>query len=233
MNTVYWVRHGENRANLTKEFSHRLIDYPLTAKGRLQAEQTGAYFRSLPVRAVYSSPLLRAVETARAISGPLGLPVQVVEEFREINVGDLEKRPVSLEAWAENERIFRAWMAGSLEESFPGGENYLHLLERMRRGYTRVLTEAPAQHLVIVGHGGNFISTLRAFCPDVDLFSLLTTESHNCSITRLEMQIAGQVITGRLLDWAISSHLTGDAADLVSGFIRPGEDLPAGEPFRD
>jgi probable phosphoglycerate mutase len=33
MNTIYLVRHGENPANLTKEFSCRHVDYPLTEKG--------------------------------------------------------------------------------------------------------------------------------------------------------------------------------------------------------
>jgi broad specificity phosphatase PhoE len=38
MTRVYLVRHGENKANITKEFSSRKVDYPLTPKGRLQAE---------------------------------------------------------------------------------------------------------------------------------------------------------------------------------------------------
>ena len=36
MNTLYLIRHGENLANITKEFSHRLVDYSLTPKGRKQ-----------------------------------------------------------------------------------------------------------------------------------------------------------------------------------------------------
>ena len=40
MNHLYLVRHGENVANLTKEFSCCKVDYSLTAKGVLQAQQT-------------------------------------------------------------------------------------------------------------------------------------------------------------------------------------------------
>jgi probable phosphoglycerate mutase len=228
MNTIYWVRHGENKANLTKELSHRLVDYPLTAKGRMQAAQTAAWFSSLPVKAVYTSPLLRAVETAQAIAGMLGLPVRIEENFREINVGDLEKNPGSRESWAENERIFRSWVGGSLETSFPGGENFLQLLERTRRGYLRVLSEFPGQTVVIVAHGGNFITSLRAFCPDVELAWLLANESHNCSITRLEMEAIGEIVSGRLLEWGFAGHLSGEAANLVSGIFREEEPLPPG-----
>jgi probable phosphoglycerate mutase len=231
--TIYWVRHGENRANLTKEFSHRLVDYPLTAKGRLQALQTGVYFSSMPIAAIYASPLRRAVETAEAIASPHGLVVQVVEDFREVNVGDLEKGPITVEAWAENERIFRAWLDGNLQAAFPGGENYLQLLKRMRRGYRHVLRESAGQQVVIVAHGGNFISTLRNFCPDVDLGWLLSQESHNCSISRLEMDIQKGRIQGRLVEWAYAGHLTGEAADLVSGILREGEALPSIEDTTD
>ena len=60
-NTIYLVRHGENLANITKEFSHRLVDYSLTPKGIIQAEQTAAYFRDFHIDEIYSSPLKRAV----------------------------------------------------------------------------------------------------------------------------------------------------------------------------
>ena len=42
MTHLYLIRHGENLANLTKEFSYLKVDYPLTPKGRLQAEQTAS-----------------------------------------------------------------------------------------------------------------------------------------------------------------------------------------------
>ena len=46
-NTIYLVRHGENTANITKEFSYKLVDYSLTAKGVQQAEQTAEYFKAV------------------------------------------------------------------------------------------------------------------------------------------------------------------------------------------
>ncbi len=92
-NTIYLVRHAENTANLTKEFSHRLVDYSLTPKGILQAQQTAEYFTDKNIDEIYSSPLKRARETADIIAQKLHLPVGVVEQFREVNVGSLEGRP--------------------------------------------------------------------------------------------------------------------------------------------
>ena len=67
LNRLYLVRHGENMANLTKEFSYRHVDYSLTPKGVLQAQQTAAYFTDKHIHEIYTSPLKRAVETADII----------------------------------------------------------------------------------------------------------------------------------------------------------------------
>ena len=75
MTRVYLVRHGENPANLLKQFSHRLVDYSLTPKGIAQAEQTAAFFLDKRIDAIYSSPLKRARKTAEIIGAALGLPV--------------------------------------------------------------------------------------------------------------------------------------------------------------
>ncbi len=90
MNLVYLLRHGENTANLTKEFSCRKIDYSLTPRGILQAQQTAAFFQSQAIDAIYASPLKRAAETAAIIADALALPVTTIEELREIDVGPLE-----------------------------------------------------------------------------------------------------------------------------------------------
>src|SRR4029077_4428252 len=89
-NTLYLVRHGENPANITKEFSYHAVDYPLTPKGVLQAEQTAEYFSSRGVDAIYTSPLLRARQTAEILARRIAVSVYLREEMREINVGSLE-----------------------------------------------------------------------------------------------------------------------------------------------
>ncbi len=115
MNRLLLVRHGENRANLTKELSHRLIDYPLTAKGKLQAEQTAAYLSAYPVTQVFTSPLKRARETAEIITAELAVSVRVLEPFRELNVGTLEVEPPTAASWQLHDEIVWAWATGDAE----------------------------------------------------------------------------------------------------------------------
>src|SRR5579864_5128475 len=119
MNTVYFVRHGENPANLTREFSYRLVDYPLTENGVRQAQETARYLRDRGITAVYASPLKRAMQTAQIIAAPLGLPVTVVESFREVNVGALERQLPTPETWALHDAICAAWAAGNADMCFP------------------------------------------------------------------------------------------------------------------
>src|SRR5687768_6069315 len=125
MQTLFLVRHGENPANLSKEFSHRRVDYPLNQKGRQQARQTAEFLRARqPIGAIFSSPLLRAAETAALIGEPFGLEPVIIEEFREINVGELEGQPPTRELWDRHDNVLRAWISGQRETRFPDGEDH-------------------------------------------------------------------------------------------------------------
>jgi len=60
---IYLVRHGEHQ-----DAEHGLADGPLSPRGRRQAEHIADRLSGLPLDAIWHSPLLRAAETARAIS---------------------------------------------------------------------------------------------------------------------------------------------------------------------
>lgn len=214
---LYLVRHGENRANLTKEFSHRKVDYALTAKGRLQATQTAEFFRDQGIDAIYASPLRRALETAEIIGEQVGLPVTVLEAFREVNVGTLEDEPPTPASWRLHDEIMAAWQAGQHEVAFPGGENYHTLRARLQRALTTIVHAHPAQTVIVVAHGGTINTSVREFCHNVDLDLLHRTENHNCSVSEIEVWSTDDGIAARLVQWAFCEHLQGEAAQLVPG----------------
>lgn len=217
MHRLYLVRHGENRANLTKELSHREVDYSLTEKGILQARQTAEVFRTLPLEAIYSSPLKRARETAEIIGAARGLPVTVLEDLREVNVGDLEGQPVTAELWAQHNRIIEGWMDGKREVSFPGGEDYWTLRDRMLRAVAQILEAHPEGASLAIGHGGIFSFTLADVCPDASWELIRATPNHNCSITEILVNRREGRIHGQLVSLALYAHLHGAAAELVPG----------------
>ncbi|NPV77853.1 MAG: histidine phosphatase family protein [Anaerolineae bacterium] len=211
-NLLYLVRHGENVANLTKEFSFRKVDYSLTARGRLQAEQTGDLFAGKKVDAIYSSPLKRALETAEIISGKIGVPFYVDEAFREINIGALEDMPPTAATWDIHNRIIAEWFRGNHSARFPEGDDYHSLWRRFQNGLERALDGRENQHVMIVGHSGMFTMVMGDFCSLEAVEDIHSVENKNCSITTVEVERANHAYIGRLIRWADADHLHGEAA---------------------
>lgn len=225
MNRLYLVRHGENKANLTKEFSYKLVDYSLTDKGVEQAKQTATYFADKHIQEIYASPLKRAIETAEIIAAQVALPVVVMENLREVNVGALEGQPVSAENWAVYQQIFDDWFEGKLTTRFPEGEDYDTLWARMQAGLKQIVARKANKNIVVVGHGGIFTVTLKDLCPNVDPNALRQGPNHNCSITEIMTMLRGERLEAELIFWASYAHLHGTAADLVAGTPQSGEEL--------
>jgi broad specificity phosphatase PhoE len=225
VSTLYLVRHGENLANITKELSCRKVDYPLTSKGRLQAEQTRAVFNGANIDAIYASPLKRASETAQIIASGTGLQVEIMENFRELNFGDLEDLGNSSHAWEIHFQVIKDWMTGKPNTSFPGGEDYFTARQRLRQGVETILKNSVGRRIVIVGHGGLFSTGLLDLCPTTDPSILWRKEVHNCSISEIAMQKVNGQWVGELIRWADTTHLSSEAADLISG-LPPAWDAP-------
>lgn len=216
-NRLYLLRHGENPANLSKVFSNRHVDHPLTEKGVLQAEQTADYFTRQGLDAVYSSPLKRAAQTAEIIANRLDLAVIILEAFREIDVGSLEGRPATPADWALHAQIMNDWFDGKNNAAFPGGENYDDLWARMNDGLLKATAGRSGQKILVVGHGGIMTVCLKDLCPGLDVAWLRTTRWDNCAITEIELKRQGDRLEGRLVAWNQHDHLHGLAAELVPG----------------
>ncbi|HZC04138.1 MAG TPA: histidine phosphatase family protein [Ktedonobacterales bacterium] len=208
MNTVHFVRHGENPANITREFSHRVVDYPLTERGVAQAQATARHFRGKDIAAIYASPLRRAAQTADIIAASLNLPVRTVEAFREVNVGALELQAPCEETWALHDRIFADWFSGRTSSRFPDGEDHTTLAQRMRLGLLEALGDRNGEHIIIVAHGGILAATVGTFCAH----ALYDERGHmplipNCAITRLRLEARDGDVRGVVEAWAECDHL--------------------------
>jgi probable phosphoglycerate mutase len=223
-NRLYLLRHGENPANLSKEFSNRQVDHPLTEKGVLQAEQTAEYFAAHGLDAVYSSPLKRAAQTATIIASRLSLDVTIMEAFREIDVGLLEGRPATTADWTFHAQMMHAWFDGQHEAAFPQGENYDDLWARMNDGLLAVTTGRSHQKILVVGHGGIMSITLKDLCPDLDVDWLRETLWDNCAFSEIELIRQDDRLRGQLLSWNQHDHLHGEAAELVPGVPQDEDD---------
>jgi len=79
---LFVVRHGETKAN-EDGIEAGPLDYPLTKKGVKDAAFIAKALSKVKIDAVYSSPIFRAVETAKILAKPHGLKVKTLEELVE------------------------------------------------------------------------------------------------------------------------------------------------------
>jgi broad specificity phosphatase PhoE len=126
--TETWlVRHADCYQNITDA-----TDPPLSALGRDQARRLAARVRRAQPAAVYSSPLLRAIETARAISDDVHVDDRLVEMDLVVNDD------------------------GSLDLREPPAD----VVERMRTAIDEIGERHPGQRIVVVSHGAAIIAYL-------------------------------------------------------------------------
>ncbi len=144
--TFYLVRHGESEANAARRFAGQ-SDSPLTARGRRQAETVAKELAKVKFDKVVSSDLSRTRDTAEIIARAQGVPVEIVPELREIDVGDRTGQTfdevAGLPEWKDDG--FVAW---------PGGETLDQVLARTLAAIDRLAGENPGRTILVVGHGG-------------------------------------------------------------------------------
>ncbi len=162
---VLWARHGQNEANLSRQFSHRRLDLDLTAVGRKQAEQLATRLDTRLSQAtepppLFSSPLRRARQTAQVVANRLGTHLVVLDELRELDVGELDGRS-DPEAWTVYESVLTGWRIGNHDRRFPGGEDWHELRSRLSAALREIAGRTPTGIAVVVAHGAN----LRAALP--------------------------------------------------------------------
>jgi broad specificity phosphatase PhoE len=137
------VRHGQTSANAAGLLQGHM-DLPLDDDGRIQAMRTGAHIReNFPNALIVSSPLLRAVQTAQAMSGD----VEIDNRFIELDYGSWdgvamsEIDPVQWAKW-RHDSDFRP----------PGGESLVELEQRVKPALEQLRTQAQQRDVVVVSH---------------------------------------------------------------------------------
>jgi len=149
------VRHGETEGNVAKILDTRVPGLPLTERGAAQAKTFGSSLLR-PPKALFCSAALRARQTAGYIEATTGVPVEVLDNVHEVQVGELEGLHTE-EAHARFQQIYRAWHEGDLAERVPGGESgydvlarFLPIIEDLR---TKYLTDGSEGDILLVSHG--------------------------------------------------------------------------------
>ena len=143
------IRHGETMNNING-VTQGWNDSALSPAGEKQIRQVAERLARYQPTALFSSPLARAVSTARAISDVAGLEIQLLDDLREMNYGEWQGQ--SFLAIRELQAdVFRKFVDDPAYPC-PGGESHVDVRERMNKAFQQMMNGEPST-IIAVSHG--------------------------------------------------------------------------------
>src|SRR5271155_2086952 len=163
---VFLIRHGATILSAEDRFAGA-TDVPLSDEGRQQAQRLATRLAKEPIAAVYTSTMVRTIETARILAEPHGLEVQQREALREISHGhweqmtreEVEERyPEEASEWEKDPYTFAP----------SGGESGLAVTARALPALIELVRAHPGGNILVVSHKATIrllLSSLLGFDP--------------------------------------------------------------------
>jgi 2,3-bisphosphoglycerate-dependent phosphoglycerate mutase len=149
---LYLIRHGQSAGNAEGRFGGH-GPTPLSKLGLEQAEKTARTLAKEGVDVIYSSDLLRSVQTAEELAKLVNLPVRQTTAFRERNVGVLEGLTFD-ESKQRFPRDYYALVNRSVHHVITEGESYRHLLRRATTELRNILRNHQGERIAVFSHTG-------------------------------------------------------------------------------
>jgi probable phosphomutase (TIGR03848 family) len=135
MSIILFIRHGTNDF-VGKRLAGRLPDVHLNEHGRQQAQVVAQALCRLPFKAIYSSPLDRAVETAQPLADALGLPVNLQPGLLEIDFGEWQGLSIGR---LRRRKIWKTVQENPASMRFPGGESFAEAQSRLAQSVDAIV----------------------------------------------------------------------------------------------
>lgn len=174
---LYVARHGQTVWNAQNKVCG-VTDVDLTEKGIEQAEQLA---ETVPddIDMIITSPLKRAVETAKIVAAKKKVPLYKEELLIEQNYGIYEGVDRKNPQFLNNKRNFAY--------RYPGGESMMQVACRIYRFLERIKEEYPEKNILLISHGG-VCRIIRTYFTDMtnEEFFHYTLENAKCE--EYEMQ---------------------------------------------
>ena len=201
MTTFLLIRHGAHLLG-GETIAGRMPGVRLSPLGEAQAAGLVGRVGGAPIRAVYSSPVERCVQTARPLAAHLGVDVAVAEGLTEIDFGAWTGRTLEelrpLAGW-------KRWNAFRSGARPPGGESMAEVQGRVVREMERLSGEHPDECVALFSHGDVIRAAVAYFLgAPLDLFQRIEISLASVSVVRigefgpsvLGVNCAGEVVMG-------------------------------------
>lgn len=172
-----FIRHGSTASNREHRYLGK-TDEPLDEVGMhyiKQAVENGIYSRVLADIGkksdveIYSSPLLRCIQTAKIIFPDL--TPKLIDNLSEMDFGEFElKNYEELSSDIRYRDIYQDWIDSGGTLAFPGGENRSEFIDRCLESFKTIISAIDDEKTaVFVVHGGTIMAIMSHFC-DGDYF---------------------------------------------------------------
>ena len=147
MTTLLLIRHGENDYVKKNKLPGLLPGIHLNVRGREQAAELARTLGHLPITAIYSSPLERAVETATPLAEAKGLEIKLVPEIVDVRPGQWTGR-----SWKALQRtkVWKVIQETPSQFRFPGGESFAEAQERVVAALESIVAAHAKEDMVAV-----------------------------------------------------------------------------------
>ena len=158
---IFIIRHAETEWNRLRRVQG-VSDIPLNERGLAQAGALGRRLAPEPLRAIYSSPLTRARQTAEAIALPHGLTVGILPGLAELHQGEFEGKAFG-ELIAGHADLLAAFAKDPTDVRIPGGETMAEAQARAWDAFTGILSRHEEGSVAVVGHNMTNLAVLCRF----------------------------------------------------------------------
>ncbi len=186
---VVLIRHAENDFSGRKRLAGRLSEVHLNSSGKEQARAVAETLLGIPLRAVFSSPLERALETARPLAEKNNLPVIPHNGLIEIDYGDWQGRTLkelSRSKMWKGLQFNPAWMR------FPNGETLIEAQYRISQSLRQISSDyASKDWVACVSHADPIKLAVAHFLGmPLDTYQRLTIGLASITVLFLDQQSA-------------------------------------------
>jgi len=186
---LWLVRHGRTAGNDEGRIQGR-SDFPLNEQGLQEASLLAERMAGISVAALYSSPLLRARQTASVIGQRVGLPVNVLDELSEIDMGSWERRTFRATDGADDGLgLGGRWVFGPDRPFLGGRETLEELVDRGRLAVETIGKQQATGDVCVAAHAGIILGVISACLALSDGTFLPSFMIGNASISLLEHRL--------------------------------------------
>lgn len=152
---IYVIRHGETDWNKNQRLQGR-SDIQLNDVGREQAKALIPFLEKLSIQTIYSSPLIRAYETASIANADLRLPIHKDDRLKETHVGDGEGLTIEEITEKFGPDFISKWRSYDerlLDLCYPNGETKRKMMVRARTAMLDIANHSEFEAIAVFSHG--------------------------------------------------------------------------------